>query len=202
MTSVGVLSRRLAAVALCVCGTGLLAGGAAGAAEPNSMSEAAAAGDPAASAPVVEPPAVFEYNGEQISEQTVGELELACLQTDDRFICKDSTSDFDGASASKAREGATASSSCGVVELWLYRHKQYGGTALGYYNYYTWANVIPEMNNATTSYRTGTAKAHLSDFANGGGYWYPGNTGYCAYHSNVSQPYPEWNDRVSSRYRY
>lgn len=171
-------------------------------AQPSSMSEAEAVGDPAASAPVLPTPEVFSYHGEQISEATVEELELACLQTEGEFLCKDDSSEFGGESTMSPASAENAQAACGVVELWLYKNKQYGGSSWGYYNYYTWANVNTAMNNATSSYRTGTASAHLADFGGGGGYWYPGNTGYCAYHSNIAQVYPEWNDRISSAYRY
>lgn len=180
-------------------------GASAASAQPGSMSEAAAAGDPAASAPTFSTPSVFKYNGAQISEAQVGELELACLQFANEFQCKDSTSEFSpqprSARAARARHGAVASA-CGVNALWLYRHKQYEGTAIGLNFFLAWWDVPAEMNNATTSYRTGEGSAHLSDFGGGGGFWYPGNTGYCAFHSNISQPFPEWNDRISSRYRF
>jgi hypothetical protein len=171
-------------------------------AQPNSMAEAEATADPAASAPVVPTPEVFTYNGEQISEATADRLELACLQTDDEFLCKDSSDEFGGEASASPNADPNAPAACGVVELWLYHDKQYGGASWGYYNYYSWANVNTAMNNATSSYRTGTASAHLADFADGGGYWFPGNTGYCAYMSNILQGYPEWNDRISSAYRY
>jgi hypothetical protein len=202
MTSASVLSGRLVAAALCVCAVGLLAAGTAAAAAPSSMPEAEATGDPAANAPVLAAPTEFEYKGDQISEATAVELELACLQTGSEVVCKNSTGEFDGAAASESQRGVSAPMACGVVELWLYQHKQYEGWALGYYNYYNWADIGAAYNNDTSSYRTGTASAHLSDFAQGGGYWYPGATGYCAYHSNILQVYPEWNDRISSRYRY
>jgi hypothetical protein len=172
-------------------------------AQPSSMSEAEATGDPAASAPVLATPEVFMYQGKQISEATFQKLGLACLQTGSEFLCKNSPSEFAGTD-SPAPAGAqpTAPPPCGVVELWLYKDKQYEGPSVGYYNYYSWANVPTSMNNATSSYRTGTASAHLADFAEGGGYWFPGPTGYCEYMSNIAQGYPEWNDRISSMYRY
>lgn len=207
MHSTSAISRRLFAAILCLAALGVFGVGVASAAEPSSMSEAREMGDPAATAPVLRPPEVFMYKGEEISESTWLEKELACMQTSERFICKDSEDEFKPVYRTRLRKkskgkAVATMSACGTVELRLYRHKQYGGTVLIYYNYYTWTNVASGMNNATTSYRTGTAKAHLADFAKGGGYWYPGATGYCNYHSNISQPYPEWNDRISSMYRY
>jgi hypothetical protein len=162
--------------------------------------------DPAASAPVVPSADLHVYKGEEISEATAVELDLACVQTPEQWTCKDSMDEFNGAArASRVktkRNGASASASCNLPELILYEHKQYGGWSASVYQYHYWFDFGAARNNATSSYRTGTASAHLSDFAGGGGYWYPGWTGYCAYHSNILQPHPEWNDRISSRYRY
>jgi hypothetical protein len=207
MTAGKVVPSRLLSALLCVCAVGLLTAGLATAAEPDSMSEAKAMGDPAASAPTAPTPELFTYEGGEISEAAAISQGLACMQTLDEFVCKDSTAEFGEAEAfskKKNRNGASASLACGVNALWVYQHKQYEGWALGVGpNYNVWVDIVGEgYNNATTSYRTGEAAAHLSDFWNGGGWWYPGGTGYCDYHSNISQPYPEWNDRISSRYRY
>lgn len=192
----------LAAAVACACAIGLLAAGFAGAEEPNSMGQAVAMDDPAAAAPTFEAPAIYYYNGEQISEDKA--LGLACMQNPRFYDCKDSASEFDEAASSKARKGgkATASAACGVTALWLYQHKQYTGIEFGLGWFGGWYDVPSSLNNETTAYRTGEGRAHLSDFSGGGGYWYPGPTGVCDYHSNISQPYPQWNDRISSRYRY
>lgn len=180
-----------------------LTSGAAGAAEPQSMSEARAMNDKAASAPTNDSPDVIFYQGEQITEDTWNELELACMQTRTKLVCKDSPSEFDeAATASRKRGGASASAICNTNALWLYRHKQYEGTAIGLNYFVEWWNISSDMNNQASSYRTGNGYAHLADFANGAGSWYPGDTTYCAYHSNIAQVFPEWNDRISSRYRY
>ena len=166
-------------------------------------------GDPAADAPVLPTPGVITYKGEEIDEATSVKLGLACMQTAKAYICKDSTDEFEAgdeaaASRKNTRKGAQASAVCGVNALWVYQHKQYEGWALGVGNNYgVWVDIVGVgTNNEMTSYRTGEASAHLSDFWNGGGWWYPGDTSYCSYHSNVSQPYPDWNDRVSSRFRF
>lgn len=200
-----VSSGKLPAALLCICAIGLLSTGVAAAKEPQSMAEARAMGDPAASAPTHPAPEVRIYKGEEISEATWTELGLACMQTPSKWICKDSVSEFQGDSAATAgrkKGGAMASAGCATNALWLYRHKQYEGDAAGLSYFGSWWDMPATMNNAASSYRTGEGYAHLSDFGNGGGYWYPGDTGYCAYHSNIAQPYPEWNDRISSRYRY
>ena len=166
-------------------------------------------GDPAADASVLPTPDVITYFGEEITEATVLEQDLACMQTAQEYICKDSTAEFGDGGATASRKntrkgGAHASMACGVNALWVYEHKQYEGWALGVgTNFHVWVDIVGAgTNDATTSYRTGEASAHLSEGWNGNGWWYPGETGYCAYHSNISQPYPAWNDRISSRYRF
>lgn len=210
MTSAKLISRTLLAALACICAIGVLGAGMAAADQPRSMSEAKAMDDPAASAPSIPAPELFTYRGEEIDEGTAQKLGLACLQTAKEFVCKDSSDEFgagDAAASSRKKEsnrGAQASLACGVNALWVYQHKQYEGWALGVGpTYGVWVDIVgPGYNNEMTSFRTGEASAHLSDFWNGGGWWYPGPTGYCDYHSNVGQPYPDWNDRVSSRYRF
>jgi hypothetical protein len=208
MNSIWTLRGKAQVAALCACAIGLLAAGNAAAAQPDSMSEAKAMGDPAASAEALPIPDVVTYKGQDIDEATSVELGLACMQTAKAYICKDSTEEFEAGDETAARrntgKGAHASATCGVNALWVYQHKQYEGWALGVgNNFNVWVDIVGTgTNNEVTSYRTGEASAHLSDFWNGGGYWYPGATGYCDYHSNISQPYPEWNDRIGSRLRY
>jgi hypothetical protein len=193
---------KVFAALLGVCALGLLDAGIAASAEPSSMAEARAMGDPAASAPVHPSPDVRIYKGEEISEATWAELDLACMQTPAKWVCKDSVKEFkDVAATATRRKGATASA-CDTNALWLWRHKQYEGESAGLNYFYAWWDMPTNLNNDATSYRTGEGAAHLSDFGGGGGFWYPGNTGYCSFHSNISQPYPEWNDRISSRYRF
>lgn len=199
------MKRKLCSIVLAAVAGLALASGSAGAAEPHSMSDARAMGDPAASAPTNGAPDVILYQGKQITEDTWDELELACMQTRTKLVCKDSPSEFEGGAAttaSRKRGGASASALCATNALWLYRHKQYEGTAIGLNYFAEWWDISSDMNNQTTSYRTGNGYAHLADFAQGGGYWYPGDTTFCAYHSNIAQVFPEWNDRISSRYRY
>jgi hypothetical protein len=167
-------------------------------------------GDPAADAPTAATPEVILYEGKEIDEATSVELGLACMQTAKAYVCKDSTDEFEtggeaAASRKNTRKGAAhASAACGVNALWVYQHKQYEGWALGVgNNFHVWVDIVGAgTNDEVTSYRTGEASAHMSESWNGNGWWYPGNTGYCSYHSNISQPYPEWNDRISSRYRF
>jgi hypothetical protein len=169
------------------------------------MSEARAMDDPAASASVHSAPELIFYKGEQISEATWHELGLACMETRTKFVCRDSVSEFDSSpieAASRKKGGASASAGCPTNALWLYRDKQYEGDSVGLNYFGSWWDIGSNMNNQASSYRTGEGSAHLSDFAGGAGYWYPGNTGYCAYQSNIAQVYPDWNDRISSRYRY
>jgi hypothetical protein len=207
MTRGRVVPGSLLAALLCFSAIGLSNVSFAAAAEPDSMSEAKAMGDPAADAPVLPTPDVITYKGEEIGEATSVKLGLACMQTAKAYVCKDSTEEFEGgdeAVASKRSGGAHASAACGVNALWVYQHKQYEGWALGVGNTFgKWVDIVGSgTNDEVTSYRTGEASAHLSEGWNGNGWWYPGNTGFCAFHSNISQPFPEWNDRISSRYRF
>ena len=199
------MNRSFAAILLGICALALAAAGPVGAVEPESMAEARAMGDEAASAPTNGAPDVILYKGEQITEATWTELELACMQTRTKLVCKDSPSEFNDESAATAshRKGsASASAVCNTNALWLYRHKQYEGTSIGLSYFAEWWDISSDMNNQASSYRTGNGYAHLADFAGGAGPWYPGNTTFCAYHSNIAQVFPEWNDRISSRYRY
>lgn len=209
MTRGRVLPEKVSVALLCICAIGLMNAGIAAAAEPDSMSEARAMGDPAADAPVLRTPDAITYKGKEIDEATSVKLGLACMQTATEYICKDSTDEFETggkatASRKTAGKGAHASAACGVNALWVYQHKQYEGWALGVGNTFgKWVDIVgTSTNDEVTSYRTGEASAHLSEGWNGNGWWYPGNTGYCSYHSNISQPYPDWNDRISSRYRF
>src|SRR6476469_8059148 len=107
-----VLSQRLPVALLCICAIGLLN---AVAAEPDSMSEARAMDDPAASASVHSAPELIIYKGEQISEATWHELGLACMETRTKFICRDSVGEFDSSpieAASRKKGGASASAGC------------------------------------------------------------------------------------------
>lgn len=204
MTSKKLASRKLMAALVCICVAFAFGTGSALGDQPSSMSEARSEGDPAAVAPTFKTPAIFIYGGEEISEDEALGMGLACMQNPGSYVCKDSAGEFDEAASSSARRGvrASASAACGVTALWLYQHKQYGGVELGLGWFGGWYDLPAVLNNEATSYRTGEGRAHLSDFSGGGGYWYPGPTGVCDYHSNVSQPYPLWNDRITSRYRF
>ena len=201
MSAARVVSLRLGFVVLCLAAVGLVGAGVASA-EPGSMDEAVEVGDPAASAPVAPLASVWMYNGVEVSEAEAMELGLSCLQSATQFTCKDTAEEVENLGEEAESRAARSSLACGVYNLMLYRHKQYEGTAIALAYFNSWYDVPGDMNNETTSYRTGEASAHLSDFSGGGGWWYPGATGVCDYHSNISQPYPEWNDRISSRYRF
>gem|GEM_PF-4440451 len=71
------------------------------------MPEAKQAGDRAATAPGIDTPDVFFYKGERIGEATATELELACLQTAERYSCRDSESEFSEARAARAEGQST-----------------------------------------------------------------------------------------------
>jgi hypothetical protein len=194
---------KLLLASLCLAALVVAAATGSAAAQPNSMDEAKAMGDPAAGASVAPLASQWVYKGKEIPEARANQLGLACLQSSTQFTCFDTVAEMEGqASASRASTSAMlAECSGGAVNMVIYRHKQYEGTALGLALLNQWVDVPTEMNNATSSYRMGVKAGHFSDFGGGGGWWYPGATGYCDYHSNIAQPYPEWNDRISSRYR-
>ena len=103
MDSIWTLRGKARVAALCTCAIGLLAAGTAVAAEPDSMSEAKATGDPAASAGVLPIPDVITYKGQEIDEATSVKLDLACMQTAKAYICKDSTEEFEAGGETAAR---------------------------------------------------------------------------------------------------
>lgn len=168
-------------------------------AQPLSKAEAMKEGDPAATAPVGAAPAQFSFEGRYVPEAVVDARNLACLQNATEFICKKSVSEFP---SEPAGEEGEASPDCNVVtDLWTYQNKQYEGNATGIAVRFEWKDEPTYMNNETSSYRMGDYSGHMSDYSGGGGYWYPGDTSACAYQSNIAQWDPEWNDRITSRYR-
>lgn len=175
----------------------------AGASGFESKEEAAAAGDPSATAPLMVTPLVFTYEGERITEEQADNEDLACLQTAKFFICANEMPEPTGVAARPRSPKASASAACpgGAVVLQTYQHLQYQGLATGLAALKQWVDEPPAMNDQTTSFRMGEHAGHLSEHTNGNGFWYPGDTSVCAYRSNIVQFDPGWNDRITSRYR-
>jgi hypothetical protein len=182
---------------------GAFAATVAAASDFENKAAAAAAGDPSASAPLMVTPLIFTYEGERISEAQADEEDLACLQTAESFICADEMPEPAAVAEKSMSPKATASAACpgGAVVLQTYQHLQYTGLETGLATVKQWVDQPPSMNNETTSFRMGERAGHLSDFTNGNGFWYPGDTSVCAYRSNIVQFDPGWNDRITSRYR-
>lgn len=168
-----------------------------------SKEEAAAAGDPSATAPLMVTPLVFTYEGKRISEEQADAEDLACLQTAKSFICADEMPEPTAVAERPGPPRATASAACpgGAIVLQTFQHLQYQGLATGLAAVKQWADQPAGMNDETTSFRMGERAGHLSEHTNGYGFWYPGDTSVCAYRSNIAQYDPGWNDRITSRYR-
>ena len=78
----------------------------------------------------------------------------------------------------------------------LYQYTNRGGRNLKFYDRGYWQNLSAySFDNATSSYWTGACTAHLAENANGGGYWYPGDTGPNHIENSMRSG---WDNRVSS----
>lgn len=90
---------------------------------------------------------------------------------------------------------AMASTTCSTP-LRLFADAGYGGRELDFYDRGYWQNLSTwSFDNQLSSYKTGACAVYLADYADGGGSWYPGNTG--ANHGESSM-LSGWNDRISS----
>jgi hypothetical protein len=82
--------------------------------------------------------------------------------------------------------------------LRLFANTGYGGQELEIYTRGVWQNLSTwGFDNKLSSYKVGACGAHLAENANGGGSWYPGNTGAGAQSSSMLSG---WDNRVSSVY--
>lgn len=82
--------------------------------------------------------------------------------------------------------------------LSLFDYGGYGGRELDFWDRGFWQNLGDYgFENATSSYIVGGCYAHLADYRDGAGWWYPGDTS--PYHG---EPYMSWSwdNRVSSIY--
>jgi hypothetical protein len=104
------------------------------------------------------------------------------------------------AAAPAGRDGAiTAFSefSCSS-SLSLYDYGGYGGRQVSFWDRGFWQNLGDYgFDNATSTYIVGGCYAHLAEYANGAGWWYPGDTS--PYHGEAYMS-SSWNNRVSSIY--
>jgi len=199
------LALTSAIVALCVAfGTG-------GAwAQPTSHEEAVAVGDPAASAPSFKDDAhgaVFQ--GKPVSEATILSRDLACLAVrGGPSRCYLSAAALEAAElpglavAGRRRHQTARASACGTYEiLHIWVSADYTGSVANLADRQRWANIGNGMNDRGSSFVMGDHSGHLAEHYDGLGYWYPGNTGICAYENNLNTNGLRWNNRISSRYR-
>lgn len=86
---------------------------------------------------------------------------------------------------------------CSRSCLHLYQDSNFGGPRdLHFCDRGRWQNLTDYgFNDQLSSFKTGDYAVHLAEHTNGGGYWYPGNTGACVSAGGMSSG---WNDRVSS----
>jgi hypothetical protein len=109
---------------------------------------------------------------------------------------------FRDAATLHARETELASevsilASCSTP-LRLFANTGYGGQELDIYTRGVWQNLSTwGFDNKLSSYKVGACGSHFAENANGGGSWYPGNTGAGAQSSSMLSG---WDNRVSSVY--
>lgn len=85
--------------------------------------------------------------------------------------------------------------------LRLFADSNYGGRELDRYDRGYWQNLSTwGFDNVLSSYKVGTCSVHLAENANGGGYWYPGNTNAGHSEPAMTAGSTNWDNRVSSAY--
>jgi hypothetical protein len=191
---------------------GLLAIGASAAAagKPTSRAEALAQGNPAATAPSFDEDADGAvFRGKAVDGKTILDKQLSCLAVDvgpdrcykDALTLQEAELDK-GAHASRHRRPRARASACGIYEiLIIWTGADYQGASAAFAERGRWANLRAEVDNEGSSFVMGDHSGHLAEYQNGNGYWYPGNTGVCAYENNLNLNGSGWNNRISSRYR-
>ncbi|WP_405652689.1 hypothetical protein [Streptomyces sp. RK9] len=108
--------------------------------------------------------------------------------------------DAHAAKLSARQTPAVAAASC-ARPLHVYEHNDGRGRDLKFYDKGgAYQNLDRyNFNDKTSSYRTGSCKAHLAEHNGGRGHWYPGNTNANHYEKAMRGG---WNDRVSSVLNY
>jgi hypothetical protein len=85
--------------------------------------------------------------------------------------------------------------------LRLFADSNYGGRELDLYDRGYWQNLSTwGFDNVLSSYKVGACSVHLAENANGGGYWYPGNTNAGHSEPAMTAGSTNWDNRVSSAY--
>lgn len=117
-----------------------------------------------------------------------------CFRTDEEMEARDAEATRQHP---EVQEQATAAARCSGA-LHLYEHVNRQGRHLMFRDRGYWQNLGGwGFNDKLSSFATGPCGVHLAYHVNGGGGWYPGNTG-----ANVvsHQMISGWNDEVSSIY--
>jgi hypothetical protein len=179
-------------------------------AKPNSHREALAAGHPAATAPSFTDDAYGAVlRGQPVSEDAILARDLACLAVSDgpsrcyeTAIALEAAEASTSAAAGRKRHRRAKASACGIYEiLHIWVSADYTGSVASLEDRHRWANIGNGMNDRGSSFVMGDHSGHLAEHYGGLGYWYPGNTGVCAYENNLNTNGSGWNNRISSRYR-
>jgi hypothetical protein len=177
-------------------------------AKPGSKEEAIQQGDPAGTAAAFDASSIYRYKGKAISEGDVVRLQLSCVQTKKDNKCADSPEqaekEFALQTDGHARRGPqvrAADCGGGVSLQFQFEYRNANGSSTGLEARQNWYNNPGFMDNNTSSYWMGEHSGHFADYYNGNGYWYPGNTGLCAVNNTTLGDDPNWNNRISSRYR-
>jgi hypothetical protein len=206
---------RFAALAL---GIAFALPGVSSANDINSLSAAAAAGDPAATAPSIPLPSSFAYKGGTITPEAAQRAALICNQDARGVTCFDSAKAaasavggmaYDSPPASAARKkGPTAHAASQCSEISQLHLFQYAQSTACYYTGNGWDLPLTgrgawydmgSYENQASAYFMGDHSGHMSDYFGGGGYWvpYPTDVG----DSDLSLNGTSWSNRISSRYR-
>ena len=178
-------------------------------AKPTSHADALAAGDPAATAPSFKDDAYGAlFRGRPVDDAEVASKDLACLAVSDgpsRCYVSAKTleaAEVPQATAAKRPRPRARASACGIWEiLHIWVSADYTGEVASLADRHRWANIGNGMNDRGSSFVMGDHSGHLAEHYGGQGYWYPGNTGVCAYENNLNTNGSGWNNRISSRYR-
>lgn len=181
---------------------------------------AAAAGDPAGTGAARPAPAKATLGGKLLSLEDIKARTgtLRCIteapESGGTTRCYDSADEMLAAAkapnaktrtvgAASARNGLQArAAACGFYEIqihWVWG--SFNNDSYGFEGRTYWQNLPSYMNNNTSSYTMGDRPGHMSEYADGNGYWYPGDTSVCAQKSITYGPYPHWDNRISSGWR-
>jgi hypothetical protein len=133
--------------------------------------EAAAAGDPAASAPSFTLPGAFQYNGKAISQSEADQRSLACNQEASGVECYDSLAELERANTAKAstarktpRARSAACEDRGYLAVFKYAQTtpcQFTGSGwiLTLFGRHAWYDLTGQYDNETSAYFMGNHTA-------------------------------------------